>query len=154
MGKFLCLFDSLDQIGSTQTIQDNLISKSVTLVISAKYLLSCKSYCFKIWEFGCGHLWETAILFIQKVLIAQSCWTLCDPTEPDSLLCPWDSPGKNTGVGRYSLLQGIFPTLGWNWVSCIVGRFFTIWASRWTIPVLLFPFLSMNSVKASGWREL
>ena len=112
MGKFLCLFDSLDQIGSTQTIQDNLISKSVTLVISAKYLLSCKSYCFKIWEFGCGHLWETAILFIQKVLIAQSCWTLCDPTEPDSLLCPWDSPGKNTGVGRYSLLQGIFLTQG------------------------------------------
>ena len=26
------------------------------------------------------------------------------------LLCPWDSPGKNTGVGSLSLLQGIFPT--------------------------------------------
>ena len=25
-------------------------------------------------------------------------------------LCPWDSPGKNTGVGSHSLLQGIFPT--------------------------------------------
>ena len=24
-------------------------------------------------------------------------------------LCPWDSPGKNTGVGSHSLLQGIFP---------------------------------------------
>ena len=23
---------------------------------------------------------------------------------------PWDSPGKNTGVGYYFLLQGIFPT--------------------------------------------
>ena len=22
---------------------------------------------------------------------------------------PWDSPGKNTGVGCYALLQGIFP---------------------------------------------
>ena len=30
------------------------------------------------------------------------------------LLCPWDSPGKNTGVGCYALLQGIFLTLGWN----------------------------------------
>ena len=30
------------------------------------------------------------------------------------LLCPWDSPGKNTGVGGHSLLQGIFPTLGSN----------------------------------------
>ena len=26
------------------------------------------------------------------------------------LLCPWDSPGRNTGVGCHSLLQGIFPT--------------------------------------------
>ena len=30
------------------------------------------------------------------------------------LLCPWDSPGKNTGVGSHSLLQGIFPTQGLN----------------------------------------
>ena len=30
------------------------------------------------------------------------------------LLCPWDSPGKNTGVGSHSLLKGIFPTQGWN----------------------------------------
>ena len=26
------------------------------------------------------------------------------------LLCPWDFPGKNTGVGCHSLLQGIVPT--------------------------------------------
>ena len=26
------------------------------------------------------------------------------------LLCPWDSPGKNTRVGCHVLLQGIFPT--------------------------------------------
>ena len=25
---------------------------------------------------------------------------------------PWNSPGQNTGVGRLSLLQGIFPTQG------------------------------------------
>ena len=30
------------------------------------------------------------------------------------LLCPWDSPGKNTGVGCCVLLQGIFPTQGSN----------------------------------------
>ena len=28
----------------------------------------------------------------------------------DKLLCPWDSPGMNTGVGCHALLQGIFPT--------------------------------------------
>ena len=26
------------------------------------------------------------------------------------LPCPWDPPGKNTGVGCHFLLQGIFPT--------------------------------------------
>ena len=29
---------------------------------------------------------------------------------PIRLLCPWDSPGKNTGLGCHALLQGIFPT--------------------------------------------
>ena len=29
-----------------------------------------------------------------------------------SFFCPWDSPGKNTGMGCHFLLQGIFPTLG------------------------------------------
>ena len=32
--------------------------------------------------------------------------------EPTRLLCPWDSPGKNTGVGCHAFLQGIFPTRG------------------------------------------
>ena len=29
---------------------------------------------------------------------------------PDRFLCPWDSPGKNTGVGSHFLLHRIFPT--------------------------------------------
>ena len=47
-----------------------------------------------------------------KVLVAQSCLTLCDPIDcslPGSL-CPWDFPGKNMGVDSHSLLQGIFLT--------------------------------------------
>ena len=32
--------------------------------------------------------------------------------QPARLLCPWDFPSKNTGVGRHALLQGIFPTQG------------------------------------------
>ena len=34
--------------------------------------------------------------------------------QPTRLLCPWDSPGKNTKVGRHALLQGILPTQGSN----------------------------------------
>ena len=30
------------------------------------------------------------------------------------LLCSWDSPGKNPGLGSHSLLQGIFLTQGLN----------------------------------------
>ena len=30
--------------------------------------------------------------------------------QPSRLLCPWDFPGKDTGVGCHFLLQGIFPT--------------------------------------------
>ena len=33
---------------------------------------------------------------------------------PTRLLCLWNSPGKKTGVGCHFLLQGIFPTQGWN----------------------------------------
>ena len=37
----------------------------------------------------------------------QSCQTVCDPTDgsPPGSLSPWDSPGKNTGVGCHFLLQ-------------------------------------------------
>ena len=34
--------------------------------------------------------------------------------QPTWLLCPWDSPGNNTGVGSHALLQGIFLTQGSN----------------------------------------
>ena len=33
---------------------------------------------------------------------------------PARFLCPWNSPGKNTGVGCYFFLQGIFTTQGLN----------------------------------------
>ena len=50
------------------------------------------------------------------VLIAQSCPTLCKGMDysPPRFLCPWDFSGKGTRVGCHFLLQGIFPTQGWN----------------------------------------
>ena len=45
----------------------------------------------------------------------QSCPTLQhNEQEPARLLCPWDSPGKNTGVGCHFLLYRIFLTQGSN----------------------------------------
>ena len=39
--------------------------------------------------------------------LLQSCPTLCDPIDssPPGSPHPWDSPGKNTGVGCHFLLQ-------------------------------------------------
>ena len=57
----------------------------------------------------------------------QLCPTICNPviySLPGSY--SWDSPGKNTGVGCYALLQGIFPTQGSNPGLWHTGRFFTI----------------------------
>ena len=49
-------------------------------------------------------------------LFAQSCLTLSRSLglQPVRLLHSWDFPGKNTGVGYHSLLQGILPTMGLN----------------------------------------
>ena len=45
--------------------------------------------------------------------VAQSYLTLqIHGLQPARLLCPCDSPGKNTRVGCHALLQGIFPTQG------------------------------------------
>ena len=37
-----------------------------------------------------------------------------DPLQLHGLHSPWNYPGQNTGVGSLFLLQGIFPTQGWN----------------------------------------
>ena len=39
---------------------------------------------------------------------------MSDSLRSHGLYSPWNSPGQNTGVGSYSLLQGIFPTQGSN----------------------------------------
>ena len=75
-----------------------------------------------------------------KGLVTQSCPTLCKPIDcsppgssvhgsfqarilkwvaisssrDDFVDCPWNSLGRNIGVGCHSLCQGIFPTQGLN----------------------------------------
>ena len=57
-------------------------------------------------------LHEAILLLSYEVVHAaakllQSCTILCGPIErqPTRLPCPWDSPGKNTGVSCHFLLQ-------------------------------------------------
>ena len=62
----------------------------------------------------------------------QSCPTLCDPMDcslPSRLLCPWDSPRKNTGVGCCAFLQGNLSDPGTEPATlqspALAGGFFT-----------------------------
>ena len=49
-----------------------------------------------------------------------ACLTLSDPINYSPLgSCPWNSPGKKTGVGCHFLSRGIFPTQGSN--SSLLG---------------------------------
>ena len=49
------------------------------------------------------------------------------------LLCPRNSPGKSTGVGSQSLLQGIFPTPGSNPDLLHCRQILSHWATVWGI---------------------
>ena len=61
-------------------------------------------------------------------------WISLPPSTPShpSRLSPAEPSGKhkNTGVGSLSVPQQIVPTQELNQVSCIVGGFFTSWATR------------------------
>ena len=55
--------------------------------------------------------------FFSRYLCASMCAKLLQlyPTLCNArVLYPWDSPGKNTGVGCHPLPQWIFPTQRWN----------------------------------------
>ena len=50
--------------------------------------------------------------------------------QPTRLLCLWDSPAKNTGVGCHSFLQGELPDPGMEPGSpALAGCFFNVWAT-------------------------
>ena len=65
--------------------------------------------CIYLYVYTCMY-----VVGIYKVKVTQLCLTLCDPRPHFHVLCPWNSPGKNTGVGFHFLFQGIFLTQGLN----------------------------------------
>ena len=54
-----------------------------------------------------GHDWATELVVFSCKVMPTLLW-------PTRLLCPWNYPGKNTGVGCHFPLQCIFPTQGSN----------------------------------------
>ena len=77
--------------------------------------------------------------------------------QPTRLLCPRDSPGKDSGVGRHTLLQAIFPTQGLNpsslhllkwqvdsfFFPCFLFIYFILLYLLYNT-VLVLPYINMN----------
>ena len=64
-------------------------------------------------------------------LVIQSCPTLCKPMDcsPPGSSVHRILPARILEWVAIPFLQGIFPTEGLNWVSCIASRFFAVQAS-------------------------
>jgi len=68
-------------------------------------------------------------------MLSQSCPTLWPHgLQLARILCQWDFPGRNIGVGCHVLLQGVLLTQGSTQVSCIGRRDIYCWAT-WEVPL-------------------
>ena len=97
-----------------------------------------------------GRLLTTSATCCFCCLVAKSYPTLRPyGLQPARLLCPWDSPDKNTGMGCHALLQGNFPTQGWN-LSLLhllySGGFFTI-CLTWEASCTIIHYLTIQEIK-------
>ena len=76
---------------------------SKNLLRNMKDYIKNKRICF-----SSGWKWKSES--VSGSVVSDSLWS--HEPHPTRLLHPWNSPGKNTGVGCHFLLQDIFPTQG------------------------------------------
>ena len=81
--------------------------------------------------------------FFSSVQLLVTLWTVALQAP-----LPWDSPGKNTGVGCHFFLQGIFPSQGSN--LCLLGLLY------WQVGSLPLATLGKppNSLCVHKWEPL
>ena len=83
-----------------------------------------------------GHIHKFANLFIffmkKVVLVTQLCLTLCDPRSLPGSSVPGILQARILQWVAVLFFRGSPQPRDWTWVSCVVGRFFTIWATRET----------------------
>ena len=86
------------------------------------------------------------------VFVAQSCMTLCN-----SMACSLPNTSVDgilqartlKWVGTLPFSRGSSQLKDWTWVSCIAGRFFTIWACFYTSQQILLLSSSFSFIKFS-----
>ena len=83
------------------------------------------------------------------VLVTQSCPTLCDFMDiVCKILLSMEFSRQEYGSGLPCLSLGDLPNSDWTQVSCIAGRFFTIWATREAVYIKTYIFF--HSLRGKG----
>ena len=73
---------------------------------------------------------------------------------PQGTLCPWDSPGKNTGMGCHVSSRGSSQPRDWTHVSYIGGLVLYYWAPGEALPLqCLWPNLGLPIAKADKTKS-
>ena len=109
-------------------------------------------------------------IYISMVVMIRLLWP--HGMSPARLLCPWDFPGKNSGVGCHFLFQGIFLTQGSNLPLLHCRQSLALYVDSTAEPLCLYRYKQMfipsfghattviimkNRIKADleqGWRLL
>ena len=131
-----------DEVGTLTSPCSSTESPSPSVNLDGRFTwgaasaLSCPDRCADGWSPAPGHPSKPPTRlhlpkFCSRTQINSVLWSVC-LTHYDSVNCSppgssvhGDSPGKNTGVGNLSLLQGNFLTQESNWGLRVTGRFFT-----------------------------
>ena len=99
----------------------------------------------KLWSLPVDHFnitkWTVHNIFFMNIyLLILPNQLLTGQYSQQYILCPWNFPGKNTGMGCHLLLQGILPTQELKprllCFLALAGRFFTSVLPWWYIPAL------------------
>ena len=101
-----------------------LVLKATTICFWFAWTSQTDIYSNQVWAVSSSFWWsyDTCSLSLSLSLSVSHThthtlnhvWVFLIPWTVARLLCPWNSPGKNTGMCSHSFLQGIFPTQGLN----------------------------------------
>ena len=122
-------------------------SHNFSILININFILQL--FKAKLLEF-CMPLFHLRVYMHVKSL--QLCLTLCDPVETARFLCPWDSPGKNTGVVCRTPLQGIFLIQGSNpcLMSPALAHQFLTTGAPWEAPFHSHPISNSSAISIAS----
>ena len=91
-----------------------------------------------------------------KVLVAQSCLSLCDPMD-------YSPTGSSVhGILQARILEWVAISFSresswsrdWTWLSCVAGRFFTIWGTREAQCLNSIVYFSLSKKKSHLMRRV